>query len=448
MNTERWLNKSRLQTGGRVSLAGLALWGVFLYATMPQPASARGQKENNMETVSVRAFGAKGDGNTDDTAAFQKAVNASSDIFVPKGDYVITGPINLEDNQKITLSNAALLKFRSIEKGKALFTIKSKSNITIQGGQIDGEYDKNPTGTLGGIIIRGSSRHITIKDMVIKNMPTNSEKHSLLGDGIYIGSAGADATAKIFPSDILISGVSLERNMRNNISVTGGRHIRITGCYFTGDPLSAASVDLEPNTMDGDAEDVSIVGNSFEKANSGIDITKSAHAVVVSGNTIDSITPAIKGSVGVHMGPKCYDITVTGNVITGAHEGIRVNGKNSVVTGNRIVNSERGLWVEGEGQVVTSNLIQGTTEIGMMLSVIGGNISNNIFRNCVTDEKVDPKYPTVIHVKNYANGVFSGNMVYDDRPTPPNIRGIVLPSDPNFAKTWKVSNNHVTNLRE
>lgn len=448
MNTENWFKKEHLQNGGRISLVGFALWGTFLYLTTPQPVSARGQKESSDEVASVRAFGAKGDGNTNDTAAFQKAVDASSDVFIPKGTYIITDAIELHDNMKVTLSANALLKFRCMTKGRALFTIKSKKNITIEGGQIDGEYEKNPTGTLGGIIVRGDSRHIVIKDIAIRDMPTESEKHKFLGDGVYVGSAGADADAKKFPSNILISGVTFERNMRNNISVTGGRHIRIVGCYFLGEPRAAASLDLEPNTLDGDAEDISIVGNSFEETTVAIDITKSAHRVVVSGNTIRSLSPAPKGASAIHLGPVCKDITITGNLIEGGQEGVRVNGKNSIVSGNRILNSDRGLWVEGEGQVVANNLIEGTTEIGMMVSVIGGNISNNVFRNCVTNEKVDPKYPTVIHVKNYANGVLSGNMVYDDRPTPPNVRGMTLPGDANFAKTWKISNNHITGLKE
>ncbi|GDX39779.1 hypothetical protein LBMAG21_00710 [Armatimonadota bacterium] len=444
MSTKNWFNIGNLQTGGRVSLVAFALWGTFLYLTTPQPVSARGQKESGEEVTSVRTFGAKGDGTTDDTTAFQKAMDASSDVFVPKGTYIITEAIQLHDNLKVTLSKSALLKFRCMTNGRALFTIKSKSNVTIEGGQIDGENAKNPTGTLGGIIIRGDSRHITIKDIEIKDMPTESEKHKFLGDGIYIGSAGADAEAKKFPSNILISGVTLENNMRNNISITGGRHIRIVGCYFLGAPND--SIDIEPNKLDGDAAEITVVGNSFENANVAVGITKSARGVVVSGNTM-RCNDTFPKARSVHLGT-CSDVVVTGKLMEGGQEGVRVNGKNSVISGNRILNSRHGLWVEGQGQLVTSNLIEGTTEIGIMVTVIGGNISNNVLRNCVTDEKVDPKYPAVIYVKNYANGILSGNMVYDDRPKPPNIQGILLPTDADFAKTWKVSNNHVSKLKE
>jgi hypothetical protein len=47
------------------------------------------------DAVNVKSFGAAGDGTTDDTGAFEKAIAAHDRIFIPKGDYRISGTLRL-----------------------------------------------------------------------------------------------------------------------------------------------------------------------------------------------------------------------------------------------------------------------------------------------------------------------------------------------------------------
>ncbi|MCB1123144.1 MAG: hypothetical protein KJT03_16440, partial [Verrucomicrobiae bacterium] len=57
--------------------------------------------------VHVRDFGAGGDGKTDDTAAFQKAINSAEKIYISPGRYALTGILKLKKNtQLIGLSRA------------------------------------------------------------------------------------------------------------------------------------------------------------------------------------------------------------------------------------------------------------------------------------------------------------------------------------------------------
>jgi hypothetical protein len=53
------------------------------------------------DAVNVKMFGAKGDGRTDDTASFEQAIRAHDKIFVPKGNYRLTGTLALGRNTRL-----------------------------------------------------------------------------------------------------------------------------------------------------------------------------------------------------------------------------------------------------------------------------------------------------------------------------------------------------------
>lgn len=71
------------------------------------------------QTVSVKDFGAVGDGVADDTAAIQAAVTAAKNIIVPTGTYKITSTINLTSDQNIEC------------QADVIFDVSSAPNQTI-----------------------------------------------------------------------------------------------------------------------------------------------------------------------------------------------------------------------------------------------------------------------------------------------------------------------------
>lgn len=51
--------------------------------------------KNVLDYANVKNYGAKGDGTTDDTIAFSTAIASGKDLFIPDGEYIITGAINI-----------------------------------------------------------------------------------------------------------------------------------------------------------------------------------------------------------------------------------------------------------------------------------------------------------------------------------------------------------------
>jgi hypothetical protein len=129
-----------------------------------QQASQPAAGDAGTRTYNVRAFGAKGDGTTLDTAAVQSAIDACArdrggTVLIPAGDFVV-GTIELKSNVTLHLAAAGRLlgsaKPEDYSAGKGvppgngnvvlLYAVDAE-NVTIEGnGTIDGHGDKFFTG--------------------------------------------------------------------------------------------------------------------------------------------------------------------------------------------------------------------------------------------------------------------------------------------------------------
>lgn len=66
--------------------------------------------------MSVKRAGAVGDGSTDDTAAFQKAMSESRVVYVPGGTYKLSDTMVIKENSGLILSQDTILKFTQTNK--------------------------------------------------------------------------------------------------------------------------------------------------------------------------------------------------------------------------------------------------------------------------------------------------------------------------------------------
>ena len=318
----------------------------------PCPSVPSGGASND-----VKAFGAKGDGTTDDTAAIQSAIDATGAgglVVVPSGTYVVSvGQGNgkglaLKSDMQFVLSNGATLKaLPSDDANSAMLRAWKVTNLKIFGGTLIGERldHRGTTGEWGmGVDIRDSSS-VSIVGTVARDF---------WGDGFYLGGQTN--------SDILLCRVTADSNRRNGVSIVAADGVLINRSTFvnTAGTSPQGGVDIEPNEA-GIAENI-VLANSLVRGNRGPGVSivgckgcnvKVRNNVVLENHILDN------GGDGVLL--RYDDHRVTGNVI-----------ENSGGNGINAWNTAR--------STITDNTIRHSGQTGIQLEdARDGHIQNNIF---------------------------------------------------------------------
>jgi hypothetical protein len=305
---------------------------------------------------SVKTYGARGDGSTDDTASVQRAIDAASPnygvVFFPAGNYVINADLNATGLANKTYGLLLRSNITMRGPGAGLATLTYKNGCTVSGHDPQMLW-AGPTGTL---------TDVTIEDLKFAG---NSASNPMIGTvpdqrngaTIYIGSnvngQGVTVTrlkverctfsdwsgmnvivlqdrsnaGSAFSSDILISecafwDVGKGANIRDHSTVNiFARFTRIVKCAF-GNPSTASTNQLQfcqateihggPSVWNNNTVSYFAAGPIFSD-----NLFEDWSGAVASGNTLTNLTYMgfyVQVSAGVTT--KTLDnLDITGNTI-------------------------------------------------------------------------------------------------------------------------------------
>lgn len=91
------------------------------------------------DSISVKDFGAQGDGLTDDTLAIQQALTAYDSVFLPEGNYLISGVITVGERQTLRgagQTSVLLCQDNSFNAIEIVADYATLSNFKIEGGDV------------------------------------------------------------------------------------------------------------------------------------------------------------------------------------------------------------------------------------------------------------------------------------------------------------------------
>lgn len=266
-------------------------------------------------TMHAPQYGVVGDGSTDDATALQALLDAAAPIgasvTLKAGSVVLIGTTITPPSGTRLYGNGATIK-KSAALTDSAFTISGKSNITIEGLNIDGQRALFTMSEFQhGIYIINGSSNITIRDV------TTFDNN---GDGVYVGEQTAAS------SNITLENVISSNNTRQALTISHVSGFKATNCRFLGavGTNPQAGVDIEPNSASVVCENIKFTACTFSgDTHFGMLVSLSASPTAHQGG-IDLIGCVIIGNGvttdssggGVNL-RESRDFTMVGGIIRG-----------------------------------------------------------------------------------------------------------------------------------
>lgn len=399
--TERWSD---------VVVSGIDAASVsFLQAGLS--ATTRTALSKMRDIVSVKDFGALGNGVVDDTIAINAALASGAKIVeFPSGTYIIDGGLTLSAPGTTVVATGATIRLKANASSLSMLTITG-ADCVVEGGTWDGNKASGNIGAWGTAQYNSFNVYMAADRCTVKNIDSvNTWGMAIKGFGNYLSALNnrirnTQHYGIFFDGSAAVSHTG-NRAIGNVIDMSDGQIVagvnQGQGILFTaGTGQSQTNWELSGNMVIGPT--ASVTDQAINLAVRGSDgvvtgnVTRFGGMGFSEGGDNCSVTGnlflQLRGTTRIGIEPS-GKFVATGNTISDAYVGIdctaSVNYDDSVASGNRITTVTGGSLSIGvrfqiastftaENVVISGNIIR-TTNAGIYLvrSAAGTIISGNI----------------------------------------------------------------------
>lgn len=351
--------------------------------------------------VNVKQFGAVGDGVTDDTAAIQAAINASTDLFLPAGTYIIS---NIDLKSDFRFIGVGTLKAKPSTTGQ-LIRLNGVNNTTIRGITVNADSTNSPSMSFT-VYVYGSSYNVTLDDLVINNSNSHGISFRDAADRLA-NTVSVISDCKINTTGV--SGYGIEVQDSKDVTVKGC-HVYNTGSHgiFVYGTTSLVTDNVNVSDCFVDAAGRSGIISTYILSTTNYGVGR------LSINNC-RVTNSGENGIGIQAATGIIDgCTSTGNGSLVSHQGILVN-SDRIVVSNNSSNNNSGVGIDvGDGKDVSviGNIVESNGLIGIEVNscegtVVKSNVLKSNMSNGASGISASLKAGILIH----KGAAFSGDCI-------------------------------------